>query len=93
MVTLTLAELAASVPGMTQDAARLVARADIDTAAALLPDAEGIGFASLAVEAATESLRRVLILLGAIGIACALIALLLIRQKDLIDHENEETQP
>ena len=92
MVTLTLGQLATALPDASAEVARLVARADIDGAAALVPGTDGGGFAALATDASTASLRLVLVLLGTVGLVAALLALLLIRQRDMINH-TEEDQP
>ena len=90
MVTLTLGQLATAMPEVSEEAARLVARADIDGAAVLAPGAEGADFATLAADASTASLRLVLTLLGGVALTTAPLAFLLIRQRDVIDRAEEE---
>ena len=91
MVTLTLGQLQAALPDIGEDAARLVARADIAGAAALAPDADAQAFTALATETSAAALRLVLMGLGAVAILCALLAALLIRQRDIPSPTDEDT--
>ena len=77
-------------PGKSGVAARLVARADITGAAALVPDADASAFTTLATETSAEALRLVLTGLGAVAIFCALLAALLIRQRDILPPDDED---
>ena len=85
MTTLTLSDLKTKMPGVSEEMARLVARADIAGAAELVPSSEATDFVLLATNASAESLRLVLLLLGLTGIAAALLAAFLIRQHDVLD--------
>lgn len=93
MMTLTLSELRTAMPDVSEEMARLVARADIAGAAELAPNAETAGFATLAASASTESLHFVLLLLGLIGVAAALLAALLIRERDVLDRREARDDP
>ena len=90
MVTLTLGQLQAALPGIGEDTARLVARADIASAAALVPDADAQAFTALATETSAAALRLVLTGLGAVAILCAVLAALLIRQRDTLPPDDED---
>ena len=90
MVTLTLGQLQTVLPGIGEDAARLVARADIAGAAALVPDADAQAFTALATETSAAALRLVLMGLGAVAILCAVLAALLIRQRDILSPTDED---
>ena len=90
MVTLTLGQLQAALPGIGEDTARLVARADITGAAALVPDADAQAFTALATETSAAALRLVLTGLGAVAILCAVLAALLIRQRDTLPPDDED---
>ena len=91
MVTLTLGALRADMPDVGAEAARLVARADIAGAAALVPDAEARAFSASAVDAAAGALRLVLVGLGGVAIVCALLAAVLIRRCDTRSTTEEGT--
>ena len=91
MVTLTLSPLQAAMPGIGEGAARLVARADIAGATALVPNADARAFAALATETSAAALRLVLVGLGTVAILCAVFAALLIRQRDILSPDDEDT--
>lgn len=91
MVTLTLGQLQAAMPGIGEDAVRLVARADIAGAAALVPDADAQAFTALATETSAAALRLVLMGLDTVAILCAVLAAFLIRQRDILSPDDEDT--
>ena len=92
MVTLTLGHLTAAMPHVSDDVARLVARADIDGATAMVGTATA-DFAARAADASTVALRAVLLLLGAVGLLTAGLAAVLIRQHHLRNQPEEEDLP